>query len=70
MSRSSKQIVDQTNEMARQFYKCLGYEGAKGFRFDQSEHPTEYAIWEMACIAQEMLTDTEPKNALSDLEDE
>lgn len=70
MSRTASQIVDQTNEMARQFYKCLGYEGAKGFRFDQSGHPTEYTMWKMACIAQEMLTSTDPMNALSDMEEE
>lgn len=70
MSRTAKQIVNQTNEMARHFYKCLGYEGAKGFRFDRSRHPTEYAMWKMACIAQEMLTDTDPENSLSDMEDE
>lgn len=68
--RSSQQIVDQTNELARQFYALLQYEVKRGYRFDQATHPTEVAMWDMACIAQEMLTDTEVANALSDIEDE
>lgn len=69
MARTAQQIVDQTNELARQFYAVLGYEVREGYRFDESDHPQEYAMWCMACKAQEMLTDTDPLDAFGEIED-
>lgn len=59
MSRSLQFVIEQTNELARQFYLRFGYEEQKGFRFDKSQHPTEIAMWLMACDAQLELTDTD-----------
>lgn len=72
MTRTSKQIVDQTHELAEGFYKLLGYKHnrAKHGNLYESSHPTEQAVWEMACLAQEVLTDTDPLNALSDLDED
>lgn len=71
-NRTAKQIVDQTHELAELFYRRLGYnhDRAKHGNLYDSKHPTELACWEMACIAQEELTGTDPENALSDLEED
>jgi len=70
MARSLKFVVEQTNELARQFYLRLGYEEQKGFRFDESQHPTELAMWFMACDAQLELTDTDVIEWMDEGEDE
>lgn len=57
--RSERRIFEQTQELAAKFYLMLGYTTNKGFRFDLSEHPTEQAMWEMAKLAQDMLTQTD-----------
>lgn len=70
--RSDQEIVEQTNELARQFYRLHDRGGTveKGYRFDQSSHPQEVQCWQMACVAQELLTGTDVRDALDNLEDE
>lgn len=68
--RTSKQIMQQTNELASKFYALRGNKERPGYRFDQATHPQEVKAWEAACIAQRMLTNTDPMDALSDMEDE
>jgi hypothetical protein len=67
--RTDEEVVEQTNELARAMYLILGYQAREGFRFDQATHPQEVDIWSMACQAQIMLTDTDPDDALSNLEE-
>ena len=66
--RTDKQIVYQTNELARQLYLLRGYEAREGYRFDQATHPHEVEAWEGACAAQRLLTDTDPNDAVANLE--
>lgn len=69
--RSVKDIVEQTNEMARQFYAEMGYaETRPEFRFWESSHPQELLMWRYACMAQLELTDTDPDELLAEYEDE
>lgn len=68
--RTNKQIVKQTNDLARAFYQALGYQVKEGYRFDRARHPQEIGMWRLACIAQEMLTDTDAENALAEVEEE
>ena len=71
MRRSIQEIITQTNELARQFYSNLGYEeNRKDFLFYKSQHPTELAMWKMACIAQLELTETDVEEILDEYEDE
>lgn len=70
MDRTDRAIVDQTNKLARQFYSRLGYTVPEGYRFDEAKHPTEQACWTMACDAQIELTETDPEDALSAIDDE
>lgn len=69
MPRTAQEIVDETNSLARQFYARLGYQTPVGYQFHESNHPTEVCMWDMACMAQEMFTDTDPRNSVIDLED-
>lgn len=70
--RTAQEIIDQTNELARQFYAIMGYEVPEGHQFDGetiNRHPQERQCWRMACAAQLLLTDTDVEDALQELED-
>jgi hypothetical protein len=67
--RTDQQIVDQTNALARELYRLRGYTVEEGYRFDKATHPHEREAWRGACIAQELLTETEVENALMELEE-
>lgn len=70
-SRSVKEIIEQTNELARSFYKEMGYnETRPNFMFYSSQHPTEVLMWRFACMAQLELTDTDPDDLISEYEDD
>lgn len=64
--RSDKEVIDQTNELARKFYEHMGYEVPSGYRFDRARHPQERLCWVMACTAQDTLTDTDPNDILNE----
>lgn len=65
--RTDREIVDQTNALARALYRLRGYTVPEGYRFDQAKHPHEQECWAGACIAQDLLTDTDVNNALAEL---
>ena len=67
--RTDQEIVDQTNDLARQFALQMEYDMPEGYKFYESKHPRAICFWRMACKAQEWLTDTDPMDALSALED-
>ncbi len=69
--RTVKEIIEQTNELAREFYAEMGYvETRPDFMFYASTHPTERFMWRLACMAQIELTDTDPDELISEYEDE
>ena len=68
--RTAQQIVDQTLEVARIIYHHRGYVVKEGFKFYESKHPHELQAWAAACEIQELLTNTDPEDALSEIEDE
>ena len=65
--RTEQQIIDQTNELARQLYSLAGYDVKKGYDFSNATHPQEKLAWSGACAAQLMLTDTDPEDAMANL---
>ncbi|MGG7476447.1 MULTISPECIES: hypothetical protein [Providencia] len=69
-SLTDRQIVDTANELARVYYKRLGYEVPFGYRFDKASHPQEIALFDMACIAFDILRETSVMDALSNFEDD
>lgn len=68
--RTEKQIVDDANDLAREFYAILGYQAKEGFRFDLSAHPQEQAMWLMACVAYERIHGTDVEEALEAMNDQ
>lgn len=64
--RNDKEILAQTNVLARELYRLRGYEAPSGYRFDLATHPHEVEAWNGACIAQLMLTDTDPRDVVED----
>jgi hypothetical protein len=71
--RSNQQIVDQTNALARRMAEASNWEAPEGYRFwlpSSSGNPRGLLYWQLACIAQEELTDTDAENALAELEDD
>ena len=71
--RSAKQIVAQTNEIARIIYASRGYQVPQGFEFHTetaNRHPHERQCWSAACQIQELLTETDVMNAVDEMEEE
>lgn len=65
--KTSQEIVDQTNHLARLFYASHGCRVPAGYRFDQAHHPQEQGMWTLAVLAQQTLCDVDPSEALDDL---
>lgn len=57
--RTDKEIIEQTNELARTFYSMLGYTVPTGYKFFEVKHPMEHFCWLAACEAQLVLTKTD-----------
>lgn len=71
--RTAKQIIDQTNEIARIIYASRGYEVPEGTEFHTetvNRHPHETQCWDAACEIQLLMTDTDVFDALCELEEE
>jgi hypothetical protein len=58
--RSDEEIIIQTNILARELYRLRGYQVKVGYRFDLATHPHAVEAWRGACVAQLMLTGTDP----------
>lgn len=67
--KTEQEIVDEANRLARLFYQSFGYKSPEGFRFDQSEHPQEAGMWNLAAIAYEHIEGTDINNALHEIEE-
>ena len=70
--RSAKEIVDQTEELALELSRTFfGREVAsEGFKFHLSVDPRAQVCWRAACEAQKRLTNTDPEDALSELDED
>jgi ElaB/YqjD/DUF883 family membrane-anchored ribosome-binding protein len=70
--RTDQQIVDQTEELGRFLLKeavGTGYHVAEGRNLRDMEHGRGAFAWRLACEIQEMLTATDPLNALANLQE-
>lgn len=68
--RTAQQIVDQTNELARLLASVAGWRSPIGHKFHEGISAREKTLWEQACEAQRLLTNTCPNDALSDIEED
>jgi hypothetical protein len=60
--------IDDANELARHFYRSLGYVVEEGYRFDKATHPQERGMWNMAAIAYDHIEGTELDAILDEME--
>lgn len=68
--RTDQQIVDQTEELAKFLLSWkYGHEPETSESIVNSEHPKAKDSWNAACHVQEMLTNTDPENAFSEVQD-
>lgn len=67
--RTDRQIVDQTNELARQLLKVEGFHVLDSYLFYESNNARSKKAWSQACLAQCLLTNTDPNEALTGLEE-
>ncbi|MEN5275795.1 hypothetical protein ABE527_02480 [Brucella sp. TWI432] len=68
--RTDQQIVDETNELARLCLRHIGtgYEVAEGHLFYEADDPRSKTAWNMACEIQQMMTKTDPNDAITNLD--
>lgn len=67
--RNNKDIIDQTNEIAALIATAQGFElDHKAFHKATATRAIE--IWGLACRIQELMTATDPENAVAELEDD
>jgi hypothetical protein len=64
--RSDREILAQTNAVARELYRLRGYVTPSNYRFNLATHPHEVEAWNGACIAQLMLTGTDLRDVVDD----
>lgn len=69
VGHQAAEVVGNANDLARRFYRRMGCERPKGFRFDKATHPQEQMCWEMACDAADHFFGTDIESALDDLDD-
>lgn len=69
-ARSDQEIVDETNELASAIATAHNYEHEEGFKFYLSDHPRAKWFWKVACDGQVALTQTDPEDALANLEED
>jgi hypothetical protein len=62
--RTNKEIIDQTNELARRLLSLQGFKVPDGHRFEHSRNPRDIIAWAGAREAQLLLTDTDPHDAV------
>jgi hypothetical protein len=70
VEHNAKQIIADANDLARRFYRRMGYAVPEGYRFDKARHPQEQMCWAMVADAVEHLTGTELQEVLDELENE
>ena len=68
--KTSQQLVDEANALARVYYKSYGYEVEKGYRFDHASHPQERGMWNLAAIAYQMLLRVDIHEAARECDDD
>lgn len=67
--RTDQQIVDQTEELAVWLLSwCFNHQPETETPMRQSTHPFAERCWAAACHIQEMLTDTDPMNAVAEVD--
>ncbi|WP_337881737.1 hypothetical protein [Chromobacterium haemolyticum] len=67
--RDAQEIVDQTNQIAALIAADHGFE-LEHQAYHKATATRAIAIWKLACRIQELMTATDPENAVAELEEE
>jgi len=68
---SDQELVEKTHDLAVIFYERLGYYHKPHHqKLYNSKHPTEIAVWEMACDAFLFIRGSEPQEVLDSIQEE
>lgn len=67
--KSDRQIVDDCNALAREFYGMFGCQVPEGYRFDAATHPQEQSMWNLAVAAYYHIEGTDVEEALAAMEE-
>ena len=67
--KTDQQVVDECNNLARQFYLMHGCEVPDDYKFYTAEHPMEAGCWNMAVLAYDHIEGTDVESALAWLDD-
>ena len=57
--KTDKQILKETNNLAKELCLFEGYETPKNYKFYNNQSPRAMHFWNMACMVQELLNNTE-----------
>lgn len=68
--RTDQEIINQTNDLATKFGEFFGLENKSNKPFHTLSHPHAVRLWEMACLAQLELTDTDVRDCFDNLEED
>ncbi len=69
VAMTAQEIGDAGLELARRFYRRMGYVQREGYRFDLATHPQERLCWEMACDAFDQIMGTDLNEVMNELND-
>lgn len=64
-----EELVSSALALADKFYVMLGNISLPGFKYYESNHPTEQLMWQMACKAFDHITYSDVDSALDDITD-
>lgn len=67
--KTDQQVVDECLELADTFYAMHGMVSRPGFRYYESPHPMEQAMWSLAVYAYDHIEGTDVQGALDNLEE-
>lgn len=68
--RKPQQIVDECLALADTFYVMHGMISRPGFKYFESPHPMEQAMWNLAVAAYDHIEGTEVEQCLAEIEEE
>lgn len=68
--KSPARIIAEANALAREFYRPMGYQVSKGYRFDKATHPQERTCWAFVKAAYLRLAATDLDDVVTELEEE
>lgn len=67
--KSAPELIAAALSLADKFYTYHGYVSRPGFRYDQSPHPMERLMFDLACEAFEQIRGTDIENAIAEEEE-